>query len=123
MRHGVKCALVAALAISVSITVLAAGPTTGTPPFRSLGGGPDVINLGNLNVHYSMPVFSRAGRGMVSRTMTWNCNGGVMTQLKDENQQPTNYNYTDPNFWRISSISYPGGGQTSLTYNTVTPLT
>src|SRR5438874_20080 len=37
--------------------------TTGIPPFQSFGGGPDVINLGNLNVHYSMPVFSRAGRG------------------------------------------------------------
>jgi len=64
MEHGAKCALVAVLALSVSMTVLAAGPTTGTPPFRSLGGGPDVINLGNLNVHYSMPVFGRAGRGM-----------------------------------------------------------
>src|SRR5437016_4144659 len=36
---------------------------TGTPPYQSFGGGPDVINLGNLNVHYSIPVFSRAGRG------------------------------------------------------------
>src|SRR5207302_7557161 len=37
---------------------------TGTPPFQSFGGGPDVINLGNLNVHYSMPIFGRAGRGI-----------------------------------------------------------
>jgi RHS repeat-associated protein len=37
--------------------------TTGVPPYQSLGGGPDVINLGNLNVHYSIPVFGRAGRG------------------------------------------------------------
>ena len=36
---------------------------TGVPPFQSFAGGPDVINLGNLNVHYSIPVFSRAGRG------------------------------------------------------------
>ncbi len=64
MRHSAKFALVAVLTLSVSMTVLAAGPTTGTPPFRSLGGGPDVINLGNLNVHYAMPVFGRAGRGM-----------------------------------------------------------
>jgi RHS repeat-associated protein len=38
--------------------------TTGIPPFESFGGGPDVINLGNLNVHIAVPVFSRAGRGM-----------------------------------------------------------
>ena len=36
---------------------------TGTPPFGSFGGGPDVVNLGNLNVHFNVPVFSRAGRG------------------------------------------------------------
>jgi len=37
---------------------------TGTPPFGSYGGGPfDVINLGNLNVHFNVPIFSKAGRG------------------------------------------------------------
>jgi len=37
---------------------------TGTPPFSSLGGGPfDVVNLGNLNVHFVIPVFQRSGRG------------------------------------------------------------
>src|SRR5437667_2827192 len=37
--------------------------STGTPPFQSFGGGPEVVNLGNLNAHYSFPVFSRGGRG------------------------------------------------------------
>jgi RHS repeat-associated protein len=37
---------------------------TGTPPFGSFGGGPDVINLANLNAHLTVPVFGRAGRGM-----------------------------------------------------------
>src|SRR4051812_649398 len=41
--------------------------STGVPPYQSFGGGPDVINLGNLNVHYSIPVFSKAGRGMPFR--------------------------------------------------------
>jgi hypothetical protein len=36
---------------------------TGTPPFGSYGGGPDIINLGNLNAHLDAPVFARAGRG------------------------------------------------------------
>jgi len=35
----------------------------GTPPFGSFGGGPDIINLGNLNGHLTIPVFGRAGRG------------------------------------------------------------
>src|SRR4051812_11347665 len=38
---------------------------TGVPPFTSTGGGnADVINLANLNVHITVPVFSKPGRGM-----------------------------------------------------------
>lgn len=38
---------------------------TGTPPFGSFGGGPfDTVNLGNLNVHFAIPVLHKAGRGM-----------------------------------------------------------
>ena len=34
---------------------------TGTPPFGSFGGGPfDTVNLGNLNVHFSVPIFEQA---------------------------------------------------------------
>jgi len=29
--------------------------STGMPPFGSFSGGPDVTNLGNLNVHYTFP--------------------------------------------------------------------
>lgn len=42
----------------------AQGPVTGTPPFGSFSGGPDIVNLGNLNIHYSIPVLSKAGRGL-----------------------------------------------------------
>jgi RHS repeat-associated protein len=37
---------------------------TGTPPFGSFGGGPDVINLGNLNSHITVPVINKPGRQM-----------------------------------------------------------
>ncbi len=38
--------------------------STGTPPFGSFGGGPfDTVNLGNLNVHFAIPVLHKAGRG------------------------------------------------------------
>jgi hypothetical protein len=36
----------------------AAQVARGTPPFGSFGGGPDVLNLGNLNAHISIPVFA-----------------------------------------------------------------
>jgi RHS repeat-associated protein len=37
---------------------------TGTPKFGSFGGSFDAVNLGNLNVHLSVPVSYKAGRGM-----------------------------------------------------------
>lgn len=62
--------------------------TTGTPPFGSFGGGPDIINLGSLNARLSIPVRHKPGRGVdftydltydstvwhpvsVSGTLTW----------------------------------------------------
>ncbi len=36
---------------------------TGTPPFGSYGGGPDIINLANLNAHLTIPIVQKAGRG------------------------------------------------------------
>jgi RHS repeat-associated protein len=39
--------------------------STGTPAFGSFGGGPfDTVNLGNLNVHFSIPILHKAGRGL-----------------------------------------------------------
>lgn len=38
--------------------------TTGTPPFGSFGGGPDMVNLANLNAHVDVPVLNKTGRGM-----------------------------------------------------------
>src|SRR5258708_13795718 len=53
------------------LTVVFAGfssaqaPATGTPPFSSIAGGPfDAVNLGNLNVHFSVPILHKAGRGI-----------------------------------------------------------
>ncbi len=37
---------------------------TGTPPFGSYAGGPDVINLANLNSHIDVPIMNKPGRGM-----------------------------------------------------------
>ncbi len=51
--------LIAAFATSPASAQVA----TGTPPFGSFGGGPDVINLANLNAHITIPVLHKAGRG------------------------------------------------------------
>src|SRR5580704_4418038 len=40
------------------------GPTTGTPQFGSFTSGPDVIDLGNLNVHFEIPLYHKDGRGI-----------------------------------------------------------
>ena len=50
----------------VLLTALASAQiSTGTPPFGSFGGGPfDTVNLGNLNVHFTIPILHKAGRGV-----------------------------------------------------------
>jgi RHS repeat-associated protein len=58
-RHSSLATLLLLFALPISAQVI-----TGTPPFGSFGGGPDVINLANLNAHLTIPVFARAGRGL-----------------------------------------------------------
>jgi RHS repeat-associated protein len=50
-------------AILLVATAAVAQVSTGTPPLGSFTSGPDVINLGNLNVHFAVPVISKPGRG------------------------------------------------------------
>jgi YD repeat-containing protein len=44
--------------------IASAQVATGTPPFGSFAGGPDIINLANLNAHLDVPIFNKAGRGL-----------------------------------------------------------
>jgi len=39
-------------------------PTTGTPPFSTVAGSPDAVNVANLNVHVPIPILHKAGRGL-----------------------------------------------------------
>ena len=55
---------------------------------------------------------------ILSRSMTWNCNGGVETSWVDENTQTTTYTYNDPNFWRITSVTDPETNVTNVSYGT-----
>jgi len=60
-----------AMAVVLLQVSRALAPATGTPKFGSFGGGPfDVINLGNLNTHFTVPVIHKAGRaGLQSSEM------------------------------------------------------
>jgi RHS repeat-associated protein len=59
---------------------------TGTPPLGTFGGGPDIIDLGNLNAHIDVPVVHKAGRGLnftydlSNDTSVWYPVGGTGSQ-------------------------------------------
>ena len=55
--------LVALILLLVAASRINAQVQTGTPPFSSVGGGPDTIDLGNLNIHVDIPVLNKPGRG------------------------------------------------------------
>ncbi len=59
----------------------------------------------------------------LSRSFTWACAGGTMATMKDENGQTTglttSITYNDTHFWRPAAMSVPDGGQSSLTYNSL----
>src|ERR1700738_142656 len=60
---------VSTLAVACSILLVSVSSSAqvaiGTPPFGSFStGGPDVINLGNLNAHWEFPIVTKAGRGL-----------------------------------------------------------
>jgi YD repeat-containing protein len=52
----------------------------------------------------------------LSRSTTWDCNGGVPLTVTDENQQPTTFSSYD-SMWRLTDVKYPDGGETQTTYN------
>jgi hypothetical protein len=56
------CTFFLASFLASSSTLAFGQVSTGTPPFGSFAGGPDVVNLGNLNVHWDIPIINKAGR-------------------------------------------------------------
>jgi hypothetical protein len=69
MKNLVRNALHVVLFVLASMPCTAQDVALGTPPLASLGGGPDVINLGNLNTRLLIPVLNNPGRGL---NMTYN---------------------------------------------------
>jgi RHS repeat-associated protein len=53
----------------------------------------------------------------LSRSMAWNCVGGVQTSLTDENGQPTTTTYSDAHFWRTNQVKDAASNVANLTYD------
>jgi RHS repeat-associated protein len=60
--------------------------------------------------------------GSMSKAFTWNCTGGTMTQLADENSKSVSATYTDTQFWRPASATDQVSAATNFTYTGQTAL-
>ena len=132
------------IAISIVLTLLLAHaaftwvPTPGLIPFGSFSGGPfDIVNNQSLNVHFEIPVLSKAGRGLTFNypirydTTIWRVNNSTWTPATawgwpNGAFEPTlgyvwfssvastctsggtNYNYTTYEFWNYTHPSDAG---------------
>ena len=59
----------------------------------------------------------------MSRSLGWNCTGGVQISSADENGQPATITYNDPYFWRPAQQNFADGGQTNWIYSGATSVT
>ncbi|MGH9686523.1 MAG: RHS repeat-associated core domain-containing protein [Candidatus Acidiferrales bacterium] len=90
----------------LSLLVLSCGAAlaqvaTGTPPFGSFGGGPDTINLANLDAHLTIPVLQKAGRGTpVTYDITYD---SAIWQPVNGNWLPTNAGAFG---WSFDAVGY-----------------
>ena len=78
------------------------------------------VNNAQTNYHYDGSCNSIVSTSVseplsLSKSMIWDCNGGVMTSLTDENGKPTTYTYTDP-MWRMKSATDQNYPATNLSY-------
>jgi hypothetical protein len=69
-----KVSMVVLFLLSLWACQASAQVQLGTPKYESFGGGPfDIVNLGNLNVHFSIPVLHKPGRDRVVPTICAKC--------------------------------------------------
>ena len=65
VRRFVQAILLSWLILFLSSTVaIAQQPATGFPPLGAFAGSPDAVDLANLNVNLTIPIFSKAGVGI-----------------------------------------------------------
>jgi len=63
MTCACRCAWIL-VTVAILASFSAAQVPTGTPPYSTINGGPDQVNLSNLNVHLTIPVLHKKGRGL-----------------------------------------------------------
>jgi RHS repeat-associated protein len=81
---------------------------------------------GYQNCNNTPAYMSQVTSGGLSTSLTWDCNGGVVTQWGDFNQQNTSFGFLTPSgiadpFWRVLSVKDPLGNVTWNTYTTAPP--
>ncbi len=58
----------------------------------------------------------------LNETLAWNCTGGVVTSVAGPNGNATSYGYSDPHYWRLTSVTDPEGNDTQISY-AINPIT
>ncbi len=79
--------LVLTIVLTLSAGAVSAQVAGGTPAFGSFAGGPDVINLSNLNSHIAIPVFHKPGRGGMNFTYDLSYDSSVWYPVGNQNWQ------------------------------------
>jgi RHS repeat-associated protein len=108
------------------------GSSAGLPAHGTYSGGPDAINLGNLNIHIEIPIFSKPGRGIPyhysliydssiyqSQGFWWPNNSATYGWASD--QFGMSSGYVTSQSWVYDSCPYSGDPDDS--YNSVYALT
>ena len=89
----------------------AAQVATGSPPLTTATGGPDLIDLANLNVQYTIPIFNKAGRG---HSFAYNLSYDTSVYYRISSGGTATWQPV--NNWGWQGLTEPANG--SLTYTT-----
>jgi len=112
MKSLLRCLVIPAILLVAATSM--AQVSTGAPPLGSFSSGPDVINLGNLNVHFAVPVISKPGRGTPFDYIL-SFDSSVWTPLLSAGTRSWQ---SDPN-WGWRAITEAATGYVSFQRNTV----
>ena len=110
MKKSLSVCFYALMFVVVLMPCTAQDVALGTPPFASLGGGPDVINVGNLNTRLLIPIVNNPGRGL---NMTYNLSYDSSIWYPVASGSITSWQPANSYGWQgltpanIGSITYP----------------
>jgi hypothetical protein len=95
---------------------------TSTPnTVTGVNGAVTTYVYGSSSCKNSFPTLIEEPLGL-SRSIVWNCTGGVSTQVTDENGNLTTTSFTDPNFWRPTQTTDQGNNATTISYHGATSV-